>query len=180
MSDNTMQATQFRVNIRTYNTSLAFTSLGASTPTVPGHGPPIFQIQATVYHRIGHLLPEEGKNPQFSQLYIYGVNNELHNRKMWTDLLRDDTLHTLQDMMHSINPYVKQYERAADILQQQGDQASQVRLVLIDGSQHESVYDSRTYSLPTSSDIAVLLPGNTDEVRRRDVVIISNYHRPRI
>ena len=159
MSDNTMQAKLFRENIRTYNASLAFTSLGATTPTVPGHGQPVFQIQATVYHRIGHLLPEEGKNPQFSQLYniIYGVNNELHNRKMWTGLLRDDTLRTLQDMILSC-------QHAADILlRQQGHQASRVRLVLIDGSQHESVYDTRTYSLPTSSDIAVLLQGIVEQ-----------------
>ena len=51
MLDTTPEAKRFRDNIRTYNSSLAFTSLGAKTPAVPGHGPPVFQIQGTVYHR---------------------------------------------------------------------------------------------------------------------------------
>ena len=51
MLDTTPEAKQFRDNIRAYNSSLAFTSLGAKTPAVIGHGPPVFQIQGTVYHR---------------------------------------------------------------------------------------------------------------------------------
>ena len=51
MLDTTPEAKRFRDNSRAYNSSLAFTSLGAKTPAVPGHGPPVFQIQGTVYYR---------------------------------------------------------------------------------------------------------------------------------
>ena len=51
MLDTTPEAKGFRDNIRAYNSSLAFTSLGAKTPAVHGHGPPVFHIQGTVYHR---------------------------------------------------------------------------------------------------------------------------------
>ena len=120
MLDTTPEAKQFRDNIRAYNLSLAFTSLGAKTPAVPGRGPPVFQIQSTVYHRTGHLMPEEGDKLQFSQLYIYDVTNELDNRKRWNDTLHARTLRSLQNMMHSVNPFVKHYQHAADVLQQQG------------------------------------------------------------
>ena len=32
------------------------------------------------YHRIGSLLPEIGKRPQFAQLYICDTENEINNR----------------------------------------------------------------------------------------------------
>ena len=32
------------------------------------------------YHRIGSLLPEIGKRPQFAKLYIYDTENEINNR----------------------------------------------------------------------------------------------------
>ncbi len=120
MLASTPEAKRFRDNIRAYNSSLAFTSLGANTPAVPGHGPPVFQIQGTVYHRTGHLMPEEGDKPQFSQLYIYDVTNELDNRKRWNDTLHGGTLRSLQNMMHSVNPFVQHYQHAADVLQQHG------------------------------------------------------------
>jgi hypothetical protein len=36
-----------------------------------GHGPYVFKIQGALYHNVGSLLPEAGKDPIYAQLYFY-------------------------------------------------------------------------------------------------------------
>jgi hypothetical protein len=103
------EATHFRNNIRAYNSSLAFTSLGVKEQHLKGKGPPTFRIQGSVYHRTGQLLPEEGKAPMFSQMLIYDVKNELANRMKWNDSIQENILQQLQSVLHDVNPYIKEY-----------------------------------------------------------------------
>lgn len=72
----------FIENIRTYNSMFAFTSIGGKFEKsfAGGNGPPNFVISGQNYHRIGSLLPSEGEQPKFSQLYIYDTQNEVQNR----------------------------------------------------------------------------------------------------
>lgn len=60
----------------------AFTSIGGKVVSSvnDGGGPPQFILSGQNYHRIGSLLPPEGKTPKFAQLYIYDTHNELQNR----------------------------------------------------------------------------------------------------
>ena len=65
-------ATLFRKNIRGYNNILACTSFGANiNKKFQGKGISNFQIHGQVYHCIGLLLPNDGDQPTFAQLYIY-------------------------------------------------------------------------------------------------------------
>ena len=50
----------------------AFTSMGGRVDGSINHskGPYVFRMCGQNYHRIGSLLPEIGKRPQFAQLYI--------------------------------------------------------------------------------------------------------------
>ncbi|KAM3338847.1 hypothetical protein P3S68_030933 [Capsicum galapagoense] len=43
-------------------------------------GPQTFKLSRQNYHQIGSLLPPEGSNPKFTQLYIYDTGNEVENR----------------------------------------------------------------------------------------------------
>ena len=63
----------FQINIRTYNSMFAFTSIGANieTNTINFDGPYIFKISGQVHHLIGSLLPVNNNRPKFAQLYIY-------------------------------------------------------------------------------------------------------------
>lgn len=72
----------FLDNIRSYNSMFAFTSIGGKVDCGlnDGRGPPQFVISGQNYHRIGSLVPTEGDNPKFAQLYIYDTKNEVHNR----------------------------------------------------------------------------------------------------
>ncbi|GJQ89676.1 putative PIF1 DNA helicase/replication protein A1-like protein [Tanacetum coccineum] len=45
-----------------------------------GRGPYCYRLHGENKHRIGDLLPEEGKPPKFCQLYIYDTENEIRNR----------------------------------------------------------------------------------------------------
>lgn len=76
------QATKFRENIRVYNSIFAFTSIGAKVDVTINKkfGPYIFRISGQNHHIMGSLLPLNGQQPKFAQLYIYDVENEVDNR----------------------------------------------------------------------------------------------------
>lgn len=76
------KSSSFIDNIRRYNSMFSFTSMGAKQDMSvnKGRGPYCYRIQGQNYHRMGSLLPEEGKPPMFAQLYIYDTDNEIQNR----------------------------------------------------------------------------------------------------
>ena len=45
-----------------------------------GRGPYIFRLNGQTHCRIGTLLPNNGKDPQFAQLYFYDTENEVQHR----------------------------------------------------------------------------------------------------
>ncbi|KAL3619470.1 hypothetical protein CASFOL_037040 [Castilleja foliolosa] len=78
----TPRSKHFIQNIRSYNSMFAFTSMGGKIDNSlnQGNGPPVFKLQGQNYHRIGSLLPIEGEQPKFAQLYIHDTTNEISNR----------------------------------------------------------------------------------------------------
>jgi hypothetical protein len=63
----------FLTLIRRYNNSFAMTSAGAITDDTinNGFGPWIYRIRGKLWHKAGGLLPLDGEQPLFAQLYIY-------------------------------------------------------------------------------------------------------------
>lgn len=80
--DGAPLSNKFMKNIRPYNCLFSFTSMGANIDRAmnDGRGPPVFKICGQVHHRIGSLLPPEGVEPKFIQLYVYDTSNEVRNR----------------------------------------------------------------------------------------------------
>lgn len=64
LTDETEEGKELYHNIKAYNSSLFFPSLGVSEDVLPSIGTYIFRIHGSVYHRIGHLFPE-GEQPKF-------------------------------------------------------------------------------------------------------------------
>ena len=100
----------------------AFTSLGCRVDSNinRGKGPYIYKVSGQNCHRIGSLLPEIGKKPQFAQLYIYDTENETNNR---VDAMRrqfgvdDIDLHITKDlstMLKEHNVLVHSFHVARD------------------------------------------------------------------
>ena len=60
----------FYENSRSYNAALSFASMGAQITERAGKGPYCFTANGQVYHRTSHLLPPEGVQPKYAQLYV--------------------------------------------------------------------------------------------------------------
>lgn len=106
---------EFRHNIRAYNSSLAFASLGVNEDVLPSKGPYTFRIHGSVYHRIGHVFPEVGEQPKFSQIYIYDTENETNNRIRWNSDLNRNIHELLQNMLHHNNPFAKCFKHTTEL-----------------------------------------------------------------
>jgi hypothetical protein len=79
--DGDTTSKKFIRSIRQYNCLFVFTSMGANIDYSinDGHDPPLFKICGQVHNCIGSLLSVDG-SPQFLQLYIYHMANEIDNR----------------------------------------------------------------------------------------------------
>ena len=67
------QSKHFFQNIRAYNSCFAFISLGGESLNIGGWS--TYKIQGTVYHSAGSLLPADGKDPRYLQVYF--IQSEL-------------------------------------------------------------------------------------------------------
>ena len=148
-------ASHFRKNIRAYNSLLACTSFGANIDeTFQGRGVSNFKIHGQIYHRIGSLLPNEGQNPVYAQLYIYDTDHENTNRLHIMHDLNANILQYLQNMLDTHNPYVQNFRQARDILQE--NEAAEVYMHIY----YDRLRDPHRYNTPTASDVAAIMIGD--------------------
>ncbi|KAL6858850.1 hypothetical protein ACP4OV_017852 [Aristida adscensionis] len=168
-------AKKFIRNIRQYNCLFAFTSMGANIDRSmnDGRGPPIFKISGQVHHRIGSLVPSDGKPPQYIQLYIYDTANEVKNRMQALDpdernsgRLDPTIVQGLLDMLDAYNPFAQKFRMARDRLQDYTGDEFVIRIV---GAKEG---DPLQYSMPTTEHLAMLVVGDFSlETFKRDIVI---------
>lgn len=64
------QYRNFQENIRSYNSAVAFASMGAQIDNLVGRGPYVFRVHGQIYHRTGHMHPEDGAERQYAQFYV--------------------------------------------------------------------------------------------------------------
>jgi len=80
--------------------------------------------------------------------------------------LNRDTLTGLQNMIQTCNPYVELFRTAASSMESNSNNLQ----MIIKSDSHNK--DIRRYNKPTSSDIAIIIPGDGSEnVKSRDIVI---------
>jgi hypothetical protein len=70
----------FMENIRSYNSTLWFASMGATIRSPPGIGPYCFRIHGQIYHRVGSLHLNDKEPASFAQLYILDTDEALDKR----------------------------------------------------------------------------------------------------
>jgi len=162
---------QFRHNIRNYNNAFSFSSLGVKIDqSVYGRqGIYIFRIQGQLCHYIGSLLPPPGKDPAFSQIYIYD-SNSMHQAQQrmsyHPDMLDINTVLSLQAMLQECNPYVEIFQTASERLAEYSNISLHIKLVDLPH------YDSKQYNHPTADEIAVIMVGSEDQpTAGRDIVL---------
>ncbi|XP_071723351.1 uncharacterized protein [Rutidosis leptorrhynchoides] len=125
---------------------------------------------------MGSLIPNEGKDPQFAQLYIFDTQNELSNRVNAvqpdvdeSDAVDNNIVKLLIAMFDEVNPIVKTFRMAKDKMDNGETETLRIRL------KANRRTDGRQYNLPTASEIAGLIVGDfSADLSSRDLIIQSH------
>jgi len=165
----TQEARQFRENIRQYNAALSFTSLGAQVDDSVnrgGGGPPVFKIHGELHHQIGSLLPPHGQPPVYTQLYILDSHEALNYRMQRNSDLDPDVMYRLGGLIFENHRWAQIFKRAHEVFQASSTSRVSLQLTV---NQNQ---DRRRYNLPTSDEVAVVVPGDgTQTSGPRDIVL---------
>nr|GEX64691.1 hypothetical protein [Tanacetum cinerariifolium] len=170
-------------NIRAYNMTFSFTSMGGKVDHSVniGPGPYCFRLHGQNYHRLGSLLPVNDAKPKFSQLYVYDTDNEDQNRidaissgssgkKSSGDSIDPHITQALRKILDEHNELVKTHRMVRDCYRSQENQLDNVKLKLVG----RRTSDGRTYNLLTAFEIVVLIVGDIEQaLDERDIVVES-------
>jgi hypothetical protein len=138
-----------------------------------GRGPPLFKMCGQVHHHVGSLLTKDGVTPQFLQLYIYDIGNEIQNRLGCLDP-RKEPIESLDPvvvqqrmtMLDQHNPFARNFRKAQDRL---ADYEQEEFIIRIVGAQEGDVVQ---YNLPTIDELAMLVVGDFSlDTFKRDIII---------
>ncbi|CAN6839969.1 unnamed protein product [Brassica oleracea] len=133
-------------------------------------GPYTIRIQGQTHHRIGSLIPRQGRPPEYLQLYIFDTGNEVKNRlkamgqTSTEGNLDEATLACLIEMIDENNCLAKLFRRARDHYEGSRQEFS-IRLLPDKGKGKE-------YDLPSTSEVAGLIVGDmSSTIGERDIVV---------
>jgi len=68
------ESAYFKKNIRSYNSAIAMVNTGIQSEEQNGGGPYYLRIHGAIYHQTGLLIPEDGEDAVYAQLYIYDTD----------------------------------------------------------------------------------------------------------
>ena len=113
----------FRQNARYINNAVCLSSIKSSERR--GGWQPSVVFQGRVEHRAGPLLPSDGEEPKFAQLYVYDAALETDTRFGRMHLPSSVThnerlklrgmLGMVQDVLHQHNPFVQDFKQVMEI-----------------------------------------------------------------
>ena len=119
------ESRHFHEHIRQYNSSLAFTSLGAKRDVrFDGtHGNYVFKVSGEVQHWHGALIHEPEAQPSYVQIYFLesaAAAAAAHMQNPANHSLRPSLLLDLHDMITEVNHFVATYKTAHERLLEAG------------------------------------------------------------
>ncbi|KAF0298467.1 ATP-dependent DNA helicase PIF1 [Amphibalanus amphitrite] len=167
----------FTQHLRAFNSAFQLASMGCQQVRQPGWNP-VFTVHGTVCHRIGSLLPAEGAQPEYLQIYFY--NRELEARMDLYENLHPEVLQQLQEMLHDNNIYVRGLRSALELVRRE----DQPLRIVLSAQRRPATEHERRFNLPETGEVAVLMPEEPHGVR--DIVLhhrdggverINEYHR---
>ncbi|GJT95898.1 helicase [Tanacetum coccineum] len=164
---------KFRDKIRVYNSMFYFTSFGARIDHSinTDSAPYTFRINGQNYHRIGSLLPKEGIQPRYVQLYFFDTENEVQNRmSAFTDketLKGVDTsiVQRLIEMLNQSSSVANEFWMAKIWSHSYGPINVQLKLL---GERTKAMQ----YNKPTVAEVAAFITNDFgDGVPTRDIIV---------
>jgi len=173
------RGTAFQDNICNYNNALAMTSVGRQLNHTLNNsgGPWVFKLHGQLTHRIRSLLSQPIFAPSHAQLYIYNIQYALqcHMARPVNSGLDPHTLQKLQNMLYCCHPAVQLYKQAWELTANLPlEQQCTISL------HFDKNCDRRQYNEPDASvkEIAVILPGDGDEVKKLQDIILYYKNGP--
>lgn len=128
-----------------------------------------FRIKGTLCHKIGSLLPVQGQEPKYAQIYIMdsSINQQIQQRlKYGHGHLDEGILQNLISMMHQNNLYYTIYKIAKDRIGQDNNLC--LNLISFDASKQ----DPRRYNLPSADEVGVIINKDSSNINAtRDLII---------
>ncbi|KAK1377019.1 hypothetical protein POM88_033212 [Heracleum sosnowskyi] len=166
---------RFKEGIRLYNSLFAFTSTGGRVDHSIncGGAPYIYRLNGQNHHLFGSLIPDNGEDPKFCQLYIYDTENEVRNRMKWINVRDGQTVHAeivegLMKMLDEKNELVKEFRTQRDRFKD--GEVTDLEITL----KVSRAADGRENHVGPSDEIAGIMVGDLDDnCGFRDIVIHS-------
>ena len=156
----------FMSHIRNYNNALAFASIGCNISIPPGRGPFTFRIHGQVYHQIGPLMPEPGREHAYGQLYILDSDEALQRRmaRPSNTECRPRLMQFLEGVLQQVNnPYIGAFKHMHQVVREETEAAAatgrEIRPVtmVFRGDHH---LDRRRYNVPVGGEIGAVFVGD--------------------
>ena len=165
----------FKRNVRLYNTMFAFTSMGGKVDNSinTGRAPYIYRLNGQNHHVFGTLIPNDGKDPKFCQLYIYDTENEVENRMKWVRVNNGEPVEAavvrgLLDMLDSTNELVPFFRMARDRFKE--DAVQDLKIVM----KISRADSGRENFIGPSNEVGAIMVGDLEDTcGDRDIVIHS-------
>ncbi|KAF2357645.1 hypothetical protein FHG87_011603 [Trinorchestia longiramus] len=168
------EGSNFRQNIRNYNSAFAFASFGTNIRSSPGRGPYCFRLQGQTYHYGSNLHADDLEERRYGQLYILETNEAIQTRANAKENANClvSVFQKINEAMNN-NPYPAASHNIRAIEQQQKERAvienmppRQVTMQFIPGP------DRRRYNNPTGNEVAAIFVGDDGTPPMyRDIVV---------
>ena len=84
--------------------------------SIQGSGPRSFHIHGTLHHLMGALIPPDGHQPSFAQLYIYDLEEATNRCVQGNPQLDPGILLDLHTILRDIHTYAALYKQAYEIM----------------------------------------------------------------
>ena len=151
----------FHENIRTYNSSLSFASMGAHVDHLSGRGPYVFRVHGQICHRTGHMHPEDGAQRQYCQLFVIdsAMANAQRMQHQANQRLNANVIQNVDEIIRQNNIYAKAYRMLGEIEQEEKERAEQNNHSLPTVNmafRRDRNTDRRRYNLPTVDEVAMI------------------------
>ncbi|KAL8154530.1 hypothetical protein AgCh_000046 [Apium graveolens] len=131
----------------------------------------VYRLNGQNHHVFGTLIPNDGDDPKFCQLYIYDTENEIENRVKWIKVDDGEAVDTeivegLVAMLDDTNQLVKKIRYARDRFKEQPIRDLKIKLKV---SHSDS---GRENLIGPSDEVACVMVGDVDTtVGDRDIIV---------
>ena len=159
---NTPEVRLFRENARSFNNALALASLKADERKFRGYTPSVV-LEGKVQIIHGPLIAAENEQPRFAQIYVHDLSTQhtirVDNMNLPSYLAPKQiksitkTMKTLQDLMHDVNPFVKDVLHVCEI---SDDEIKEGKLVISCKARPDGAHERRYNEQQNLSEVSVL------------------------